>query len=160
MKILVTCFAFLKDNVFKTKKTWQVESGFVLIVLLLLRFFSGGFDLELVEWYMTNNPSFQSFLGNYPLRVWLADWIMLVGVYYTFHYISVARRMEEAEHRRATSGEHTYVACYHKITSYFYRKECLFFLGFLILEAWSALLGALLFISYPHWRNAWIKYYT
>jgi hypothetical protein len=68
--------------------------------------------------------------------------------------------MEEAEHKRALSGEATHVKCYHKITLYFYRKECFFFLGFLILEAWSALLGALLFISYPYWRTSWIKYYV
>ncbi len=159
MKYIVRSVEFLKDRVFKCE-TWRIEGAFVLVVLILLRYISGGFTLEHVQAFINHNISLSAFWHNQALLLWIADWIMVGGVLATFHYMSVARTMEEHQLAKEQSGEVSDVSCYHKLTTYFYWKEILFFVSFCLLQSWSAVLGGILFLLYPYWRKAWVRYHV
>ncbi len=160
MKYIVKIVEFFTDRVFKCQ-TWRVEGAFVFIVLILLRYISGGFNLEYVLAFFHNTDpiTFQSFWQNKALLLWLADWIMVFAVLFTFEHMGVARRMEEKQAEKELAGDAVEVACYKKLTRSFYYKEILFFISFCLLQSWSAVLGGVLFLCYPYWRKAWRKYH-
>ena len=111
--------------------TYQVESGFVLLVLLLVTVISGG---EAVEW------------------------IGVGAVFFAFAHAKVANRLAEREEYRQINAYCEGIgilSCHHKTKRYFIIKEMLWFVYFILLGAWSALVGVILFLLYEPWRKLW-----
>ena len=83
------------------------------------------------------------------------EWIGVLAVFLTFGHASIAERLREREglrHLKVGIGQ-VEVLCYSKLPYYFYAKESLWFVYFVLLGAWSALAGTLLFLAYTPWRN-------
>jgi Ca2+/Na+ antiporter len=112
-------------------KTYHIESAFVLVVLVIVAVISGAGSIE---------------------------WLGVGAVFFTFGYTSISSRLEEAEHKRHQNGEEPAVDCYPKLQQYFYAKEILWTAYFVLLGAWSALVGVAVFLVYPYWRKAWRAY--
>ncbi len=112
-------------------KTWQLESIFVLVVLVGVALIS---------------------------QKGVVEWIGVGAVWLTFMHASVANRLEEAERVRANTTDARLVHCYQWISRYFYMKEVLWFLYFFLLGAWSALAGSILFLLYGPWRHLWRRH--
>ena len=51
------------------------------------------------------------------------------------------------------------VDCYRWLQRYFYDKELLWFAYFLLIHAYSALVGVTVFFFYGKWRSLWRKYH-
>ncbi len=111
--------------------TWHLEALFVATVLVAVAFVSGKGAVE---------------------------WIGVGAVFFTWMHASVANRLEEAEAARAAARTKVEVECFRWATRYFYMKEVLWFAYFLLLGAWSALAGTVLFLCYGPWRRAWRAY--
>ncbi len=111
-------------------RTYHFEEGFVLLVLVAVGFFAGKSPVE---------------------------WIGVLAVFFTFKHTIIAERLQEAEAERAKKEglESVTVECYPKLGQNFIIKECLWFVYFILLGAWSALAGVIIFLLYPLWR----KYY-
>ncbi len=86
------------------------------------------------------------------------EWVGVVAVFFTFMHASVAERLAESEGYRKTQGEAIYVDCYYKLPRYFYIKEACYFVYFILLGAWSAVVGVFIFLAYPIWRKYWRKH--
>ncbi|HEY8191595.1 MAG TPA: hypothetical protein VIG74_04155 [Alphaproteobacteria bacterium] len=81
-------------------------------------------------------------------------WVEYIGaaaVFFTFMHAQVTDRMAE---QQAVLPQPT-VQCWRWAQRYFFIKEVLWLVYFMLLHAWSALLGVGLFLLYPAWR----KYY-
>ena len=91
-------------------------------------------------------------------RKGLIEWIGVVAVFLNFGYISVASRLQEQEDFRAKKKEPVTVECYKKLDYYNYSKEFFWLLYFVLLGAWSALVGIFLFLLYTPWRKFWRKH--
>lgn len=136
-------------------QTYQVEYVFVLGVLLLTRFLTGGFSAP----SLTEPFAFGSLWHDPMLRVWLADWVAVLGVFFSFSHASVADRLAETEGERVTAGQAPLIECYSKLGTYFVAREIAWCAVFLLLHSWSALAGVLIFLTYPSWRRAWRRQY-
>ncbi len=130
MKYLVQIVQYLKNKTI-LKNTWHWEAIFVALVLLSV--------------FILTSKSYIEALGT-------------LAVFFTFMHASVAERLSEAEEKRSFKQEKVIVACYYKLSRYFYMKEVLWFLYFSLLGAWSALIGVIIFLLYPIWRKYWRKY--
>ncbi|MFT5280654.1 MAG: putative membrane protein [Flavobacteriaceae bacterium] len=128
-------------------KTYHIENFFVLFILLTVRFISGGFSLD----FSTITLSNQDFI------IWIADWIALCAVYFTFVHASIAERMYEAEEKNTKENKENNVECFYKLKKAYYSKEILWLITFTLLSAWSALVGVFIFLLFPIWRKAWRK---
>lgn len=115
-------------------KTWQVESAFVFCCLAAVA--AGRILLTGHGW---------------------VEWIGVLAVFGTFSHASVANRLEEREERRARETGTVEVECYRKLAWYFLMKEIAWFAYFLLVGAYSALVGVIIFLLYGRWRKAWRK---
>jgi hypothetical protein len=89
----------------------------------------------------------------------IVEWIGVAAVFFGFAHMSVADRLREREERRARDGEVVHVLCYPKLGRYYVLKEICWFAYFLLLGAWSALAGVVLFLLYGPWRTLWRTYH-
>jgi len=87
------------------------------------------------------------------------EWIGVFAVFFTFGHMSVAETLREQEEARAHKGDPVTVECYGKLETYYFLKEGCWFVYFLLLGAWSALAGCVLFLFYGPWRKLWRKYH-
>ena len=87
------------------------------------------------------------------------EWIGVLAVFLTFGHASIAERLREREELRQARQVPVEVECYKKLPYYFYAKESLWFIYFVLLGAWSALAGTLLFLVYTPWRNYYRKWH-
>lgn len=87
------------------------------------------------------------------------EWIGVLAVFFTFGHTQVSDRLQEAEAHRHKNLEKVTVECYYKLNRYFYLKEICWFLYFVLIGAWSALAGVIIFLLYPRWRKLWRKYH-
>lgn len=117
---MIRLVKFIKDNTF-LKKTWHVESLFVLIVLCLTAVISHKGKVE---------------------------WIGVAAVFFSFMHASVSERLGEAENKRFVNDEAVYVDCYKKLPVYFYIKEICWLSYFVLIGAWSAITGVFIFYQF------------
>lgn len=87
------------------------------------------------------------------------EWIGVLAVFLTFGHASIAERLREREALRHLKRDPVEVHCYWKLPYYFYAKEMLWFVYFILLGAWSALAGVILFLLYVPWRNYYRKHH-
>ncbi len=87
----------------------------------------------------------------------LIEWIGVLAVLVTFGHTQIADRLREREAYRYKIDKKAEVECYWKLDYYFYTKEILWFIYFVFLGAYSALVGVGIFLLYPIWRNYWRK---
>jgi len=83
-----------------------------------------------------------------------AEWIGAVAVWLSSRHMSVADRLQEQEAAREQAG----VDCHQWLNRYWLAKEAVWVQYFVLLEAWSALVGAVLFIAYPYWRRLYRRW--
>lgn len=91
-------------------------------------------------------------------RGWI-EWIGVLAVFLTFSHASIAERLHEREALRHQKRSPVEVHCYWKLPYYFYAKEILWFVYFVLLGAWSALAGVILFLLYTPWRRYYRKHH-
>lgn len=80
-------------------------------------------------------------------------WIFAVGVGAAFGCASISQRMAEAQEARSTPDVH----CYRKMQWYWNVKEAAFFTGFALTGNWAAIVGSVVFTTYPYWRKLYRK---
>lgn len=110
-------------------KTYHIEMAFVAIILATTVILSGGGYIE---------------------------WIGALAVLLTFGHASVAERLAEVQ--AAKSKDEVEVWCFYKLKRYYYAKEILWLAYFILLNAWSALVGVFIFLLYGPWRKLWRKH--
>lgn len=76
------------------------------------------------------------------------------AVIFTFCHTQVAFRLEEKQ--KIPDNPHK-LSCYHWQSRYFLIKELCWLGYFIVLGAWSALVGVFLFLVYPLWRRRCLK---
>lgn len=87
------------------------------------------------------------------------EWIGSLAVLLTFAHVQVADRLaEQADLEERNRGQAT-VECYWKLKWYLVGKEVLWLAYFVMLGAWSALVGVALFLLYPLWRHWYRRRY-
>lgn len=91
--------------------------------------------------------------GNY------IEWFGVLAVFLTFKHDVIAFRLEAAEEDREEHGK-PFVKSYKAQTQYFYAKESVWFIYFLLFSAWSGLIGVIIFLLYPTWHDIREKYHT
>jgi hypothetical protein len=79
------------------------------------------------------------------------EWVGAAAVLASFMHAQVADRMAEKQSAMAKPD----VTCFRWTLRYFVMKEGLWFAYFVALGAWSALVGVLVFLLYPIWRQAY-----
>lgn len=79
------------------------------------------------------------------------EWVGSGAVFFSFMHAQIADRMKEKQ----AAMEKPSVECWPFLQRYFYTKEALWFVYFVLSETWSALVGVFVFMLYPLWR----KYY-
>jgi hypothetical protein len=114
----------------KKQKTWVYEFLVVLVVLVVVALIT---------------------------KKGIIEWIGVLAVLITFGHTQIADRLHEREARRYKIDKTAEVECYWKLNYYFYTKEILWFVYFVFLGAYSALVGVFLFLLYPLWRRWWRK---
>lgn len=77
------------------------------------------------------------------------EYIGAVAVFFTFMHAQVAAYMADAQREMPQPT----VQCWRWAQRYFFIKEVLWLVYFVLLHAWSALLGVGLFLIYPAWRR-------
>lgn len=79
------------------------------------------------------------------------EWVGALAVFVTFLHCQVCNRLEEAAD---LVPDFSYrVNCYKWQTRYLLGKEALWLVYFVVLGAWSALVGVGIFLIYPIWRK-------
>lgn len=121
---------------FTHAKTWHIESAFVFLCLA---------SVAVLRLVLTGQG-------------WV-EWIGVFAVWATFGHASVADRLEEKEKKRILTTGKPEVECYRMLSRYFYLKEICWFLYFVLIGAYSALVGVLIFLLYGWWRKTWRKYH-
>lgn len=89
----------------------------------------------------------------------LIEWVGVVAVFLNFGHVSVADRLREAEELRQQHKDLVSVECYKKLDHYYFSKEIFWLLYFVLLGAWSALVGVGLFLLYTPWRRMYRTYH-
>jgi len=85
----------------------------------------------------------------------LIEWIGVCAVLLTFGHAQIADRLHERESLRSQKSQSVEIECYWKLNYYFYAKEILWFIYFIYLGAYAALVGVGIFLLYPLWRKWW-----
>ncbi len=129
-KYIVRSFIKLRD--FTHLRTYHIEQLFVGIVLVAAALIT---------------------------RRGFIEWVGVVAVFFNFGHVSVADRLREAEELRHQRREPVSVECYKKLDYYYFSKEFFWLLYFILLGAWSALVGVGLFLLYTPWRRIYRKYH-
>lgn len=107
-------------------RTWQIELAVVASILLAVFVLAGKSSVELI--------------GS-------------LAVLFTFATAQVATRFSEAVAEYEVKHGVTIVTCHAWYNRYFLAKEFLWLLYFVLLGAWSALVGVFVFLVYPAWRT-------
>ena len=87
------------------------------------------------------------------------EWFGVFAVWFSFKHATVSDRLSETERFREMSAEHKppdeslRVHCWRKERQYFIVKEGFWLVYFFLLQAWSALVGVVLFLAYRVWRS-------
>ncbi len=118
-------------NKFVKCRTYHIENIFVAVILITIAIIT---------------------------RKGLVEWIGVVAVYLNFGYIAVADRLREAEEIRKEKKEPVMVECFKKLDYYYISKEFFWLLYFVLLGAYSALAGIIIFLCYRPWRVYYRKY--
>jgi len=84
----------------------------------------------------------------------LVEWLGVFGVILTFEYTLIATRLGENE-EHGTQEEKKY---FKRLLLFYYLKELVWLAYFIILGAWSAIVGVVIFLLYGGWRIAWHKH--
>ena len=88
--------------------------------------------------------------------IWNQTWVEAVciaAIWFTFNHHQVASRMQEKEGERTAPS----VDCHKKLNIYFYVKELLWVVVFVLSEAYSGIIGSVLFLLYPLYRKELLK---
>ncbi len=112
-------------------KTYHVETAFVAVLLAVGVILSDGGYIE---------------------------WLGAFAVLLTFGHASVADRLAEVQAEKPV--DQVEVSCFYKLKRYYYGKEILWLAYFVLLHAWSALIGVFVFMLYVPWRRLWRKYHS
>lgn len=112
--------------------TYQVEYAFVFLVLFVTA--------------VINKADF-------------IEWIGAAAVLVSFMHAKVANRLAEREKFRQQNSDEIILSYHYKIGRFFILKEILWFAYFILLGAWSALVGVIIFLLYEPWRKLWRKYF-
>lgn len=130
-KKLVRFVEFLERHTPKSFHVFHIEDIFVALVLIGTALFFG---------------------ENY------IEWIGVLAVFMAFKHTVVAFRLEDTVQ---TMERHAHISHpKNRQAQLFYTKEILWFIYFVLLGAWSALVGVILFLLYPFWHKARKKYHT
>jgi hypothetical protein len=133
MKITQRCiqkFLVLRD--FFHLKTYHLEQVFVAIILIITALIT---------------------------QRGLVEWVGVIAVFLNFGHVTVAERLREAEAMRHARNEPVVVDCYKKLDYYYFGKELFWLVYFIMLGAWSALVGIGIFLLYRPWREMYRKYH-
>lgn len=134
---LILCRIFYTVKVVAVKiirkpiHTWHIEALFVALVLSSVAIISGK---------------------------GLVEWIGVGAVFFTWMHVSVANRLEEVQAEKVETKTGVEIECFRWTTRFLYIKECLWVVYFVVLGAWSALAGSILFLFYGWWRVTWRKF--
>jgi hypothetical protein len=82
-------------------------------------------------------------------KLWFIEILGSIAVLLTFGHAQVADRMAEQEGLRDKPS----VECYRRLIYYYVGKEVFWCFYFLLNHSYSALVGVLVFITYPMWRK-------
>ncbi len=85
------------------------------------------------------------------------EWLGAAAVFLTFGHASVADRLAEVQAEKPK--DKVEVWCFYKLKRYYYGKEILWLGYFILLHAWSALVGVFVFILYVPWRRLWRRHH-
>lgn len=130
-KKLVRCVELI-ERVLPRIHVYHIEDMFVVLVLSVVAYFSG---------------------GNY------IEWIGVIAGFMGFKHIVIAFRLEEVLDQKENEGD-TAFHSHGKQAQYFYAKESLWLLYFVLLGAWSATVSIAMFLLYPMWHKIRVKYHT
>lgn len=84
------------------------------------------------------------------------EYLASAAVFFTFMYVQVSSRMQEAEAAREKPTVHCY-----KISMYYhYIKEVMWAALFISLKSWSSLVGVFILLLYPYWRSYYLNKYN
>jgi len=131
-KNLVALIEIIERHTPKSFHIFHIEDILVLVSLSLAAILSG---------------------GNY------IEWVGVIAVFLSFKHTVIAFRLEDVIEKREEHGD-TAFNSHGNQTYYFYAKESIWFIYFFLLGAWSALVGVVIFLLYPLWHDARIKYHT
>ncbi len=132
VNIMERCKALLGALIGFKVRTWHIEAIFVLSVLSAVAIWS---------------------------RKGVIEWLGVAAVFFTWMHASVAHRLAEVQAEKEAKHTMTEVDCHRWTGRYFYLKEVLWFFYFIVLGAWSALAGTILFLLYGWWRRAYRKHH-
>lgn len=110
-----------------------LETGFVFLILAITAILSG--------------------------KGWV-EWVGVFGVTFTFEYQVLStylREHGEARKKRGKNVKSDYI--YKEILFLFYAKEIVWIVYFLLLQAYSAIVGTIIFICYGIWRKLYRSEY-
>lgn len=86
-------------------------------------------------------------------EVTTADVICVIAVWVTFMQAQVSDRMQEKQAVMVVPD----IECYKWSNRYFYVKEILWVVFFLLLKSYPALIGSVAFLIYPYYRKLYRK---
>ncbi|MCD5390142.1 MAG: hypothetical protein LR005_02050 [Candidatus Pacebacteria bacterium] len=127
--------------------------------------------VQFVEWIETMSPKLHVFhiedifvivvlaITAFVLKGDYIEWFGVLAVYLTFKHDVIAFRLEAAEEDREEHGK-PFIKSYKAQTQYFYAKEAVWLIYFLLFGAWSGLVGVIIFLLYPTWHDIREKYHT
>lgn len=130
-KKLVRCVEII-ERVLPRVHIYHIEDIFVLLVLGATAYFSR---------------------GNY------IEWIGVVAGFMAFKHIVIAFRLEDVLAQKEKNGD-TAFHSHGKQAQFFYAKESIWLLYFVLLGAWSATISIVMFLMYPLWHKVRMKYHT
>jgi hypothetical protein len=84
------------------------------------------------------------------------EWVGALAVLLTFGHVQVADRLAERAAQDEQLGQVT-VECHNMAVNYLVHKEVCWLIYFLVLGAYSALVGVGVFLLYPFWRRFYRK---
>ena len=110
-----------------------------------------------IEMIVVGNILFPVALLTAKPENYYAEYIGALAVLLTFAHVQVADRLaEQAEQEEKEKGETT-VDCHRWTKRYLLSKEICWCLYFVLLGAYSALVGVGVFLLYPVWRHYYRK---
>ena len=84
----------------------------------------------------------------------LNEWVGACAVFFSFMHAQVADHLAEAQEKQATPT----VGCWQFLSRYFWIKEILWFLYFILSQTYAALAGVCVFMLYKLWRKKYVLY--
>jgi len=127
--LLVHSFKWLRDTL--KCKTYHLEAVFVFLILMGVTLYSD--------------------------QGWV-EYIGAVAVFFAFIHATIAEYLREAEASRCQITPPISKGCHHKLPFYLYAKELCWFTYFVLIGAYSAIAGVIIFLIYQPWRRLWRKY--